>query len=173
MRALVVYESMFGNTRAVAEAVAEALSPELTVEVLDVAHAPAPIETLVDLVVVGGPTHAFSLSKPATRANAVEQGAPEAATDTGLREWLHRLHKGPHSEVVACFDTRSEKVRHLPGSAAHKAASLLKHLGYHPVSSQSFYVSGTAGPLLPGELDRARAWGRTLAADLAAAAVGR
>jgi hypothetical protein len=42
----------------------------------------------------------------------------------GLREWTGQLHEGRHSELVATFDTRVSKVRHLPGAAPKKAAKI-------------------------------------------------
>ena len=75
MKALVVYESMFGNTEEVARAVAEGVGETMDVSLHEVSTAPAPITDLVDLVVVGGPTHAFSLSRPSTRADAIDKGA--------------------------------------------------------------------------------------------------
>jgi hypothetical protein len=172
MKALMVYESMFGNTEKVARAVAEGLAESMEVEVHEVSDAPAPITDLVDLIVVGGPTHAFSLSRPSTRADAVERGATQGELDVGLREWLSRLSGPPHSELVAAFDTRADRVRRLPGSAAHKAARLARHHGYELVGTDSFYVSDTEGPLLPGELDRATSWGRRLGSDMSARAHG-
>lgn len=168
MKALVVYESMFGNTEAVAHAVGEGLSEEMEVDLREVAHAPQAVTDFLTLIVLGGPTHAFSLSRANTRADAVRQGAPAERADTGLREWLGQLRKGPHSELVATFDTRVDRVRRLPGSAAKKAQRLARDLGYAPAGHASFYVSDTQGPLLPGELERARAWGRGLAADMRA-----
>jgi hypothetical protein len=67
--------------------------------------------------------------------------------------------------MVATFDTRVGKVRHLPGSAAKSAAKALRKIGYTAVvPPESFWVADVAGPLLDGELDRARAWGEELAA---------
>jgi hypothetical protein len=173
MRALVVYESMFGNTEEVARAVSDGLAQELEVDLHEVRDAPAAITGFIDLIVVGGPTHALSLSRASTRVDAVRQGAPADRAAVGLRDWLSGLPKGPHSELVATFDTRVDRVRHLPGSAARKASRLAQALGYSSVGHESFYVSGTAGPLLAGELDRARDWGRSLAADMRARHDGR
>ena len=76
LRALLVYESMFGSTQAVAAAVADGLRAEgVETELVDVRHAPAAREAAFDLLVVGAPTHAFSLSRPSTRQDAVRQGA--------------------------------------------------------------------------------------------------
>jgi hypothetical protein len=173
MRALVVYESMFGNTAEIASAVSEGMAQEMDADVHEVSDAPVVVTGLVDLIVLGGPTHAFSLSRPSTRADAVKQGAPADRAAVGLREWLGGLPKGQHSELVATFDTRAERVRHLPGSAAKKAAKLAHALGYTPVAHESFYVADVAGPLLPGELDRAREWGQSLATDMHAHHDGR
>jgi Flavodoxin len=165
MLALVVYESMFGNTEQVARAVAEGLGEALEVEMHEVVDAPRAIHELVDLIVVGGPTHAFSLSRPSTRTEALKQGGTGGSSEYGVREWLEGLPTGPHSENVATFDTRVERVRHLPGSAAKKATKIARAHGYvHAIARESFYVADVQGPLLPGELDRARAWGRELAA---------
>ncbi len=173
MKALVVYETWFGNTAKVARAVAAGLENYLTVEVVDVLEAPDAIAELLDLVVVGGPTHAFSLSRPSTRVDAVHQGAANTRTERGLREWLEALHKGPHSELVAAFDTRVGKGRHLPGSAARKAAQLTRHSGFAAAAKPvSFYVEDLAGPLLPGELARAEAWGERLGREAQARAHG-
>lgn len=169
-RALVVHESLFGNTARLAEAVADGLRGHgFEVEVTPVAQAPvlADLEEL-DLLVVGAPTHAFSLSRPATRSDAVRQGAEGVAT-TGLREWLA---SGPASGPVptVCFDTRADKVRHLPGSAARKATRLAKEAGLSvSTPAESFYVQDVSGPLLPGELARAATWGH----DLTIQPVGR
>ena len=173
MKALVVYESMFGNTEEVARAVADGLRTKMDVDLREVTQAPQQITQLVDLIVVGGPTHAFSLSRPSTRAQALEQGATHGSGKLGLREWLAHLRRGPHSELVAAFDTRVEKVRRLPGSAAKKAAKVAHDLGYAPAGRESFYVTATPGPLLPGELKRATAWGEELASEMAARAHGR
>jgi hypothetical protein len=174
MNALVVYESMFGNTEAVARAVAEGVGETMDVWLHEVSTAPAPVTDLVDLIVVGGPTHAFSLSRPSTRAEAVEKGAaPRGGGETGLREWIGHLREGPHSEYVAAFDTRVGRVRRLPGSAARKAVKLLRRDGYTPVGTESFYVSDISGPLLPGETERAAAWGRRLAEEMVARSHGR
>ncbi len=172
MRVLVVYESMFGNTEAVARAVADGLaatevSEPVEVDVRDVTQAPSPVTGLWDLIVAGGPTHAFSLSRPSTRAEAQARGATEGSKDLGLREWLEQLAQGPHAERLAAFDTRVEKVRHLPGSAATKAARLARRHGYAAAGKESFFVADTEGPLVPGELERARQWGVRLAAELA------
>lgn len=165
MKALIVVESMFGNTRTVAEAVADGVRKRMPVDLVSPAEAPAPLLDLVDLLVVGGPTHAFSMTRVNTREDAVRQGAPAVATEPGIRDWIDRLHAGPHSETVATFDTRVATVRHLPGSAAKAAAKAMRGRGYRTVARESFYVEDVGGPLLEGEVTRAREWGERLATE--------
>jgi hypothetical protein len=172
MKALVVYESLFGNTKGVARAITRGLSAHSDVELVDVTKAPSTITDPFDLIVVGGPTHAFSMTRQSTREEAFRQGASHGSAEKGLREWLERLSKGPHSELMATFDTRVQKVRHLPGSAAKGAAKVAHKLSYEAAArAESFYVEDVSGPLLEGELDRARAWGEQLAADVVARTV--
>ena len=162
MRSLVVVESMFGNTRAVAEAIAESLATAGPATVLDVNEAPESPDGTVDLLIVGGPTHAFGLSRPNSRRAARDQGA-KAAERMGLREWLAGLPASPASVPTVAFSTRLKK-GFLPGSAATDAARRLRRLGYQQAAvPEDFWVADTAGPLRDGELDRARAWGRGLA----------
>lgn len=159
MRAVVVFESMFGNTRAIADAVAEGLRRHIDVEVMEVGRAGS--EADADLLVVGGPTRAFGMSRPATREDAAKRGAVVSRT-TGVREWLGGLSGDGRGRAVAAFDTRI-RVRGLPGSAARGVAKQLRRRGYElVVPPESFYVSDTEGPLRTGELDRARQWGDRL-----------
>ena len=163
MRALVVYESMFGNTRAIAEAVADGLREVGEADVCEVASAPTD-SAGVDLVVVGGPTHAFGMTRSSTRQSAKEQ-SPDGAVVSGsggVREWLHALPPTTKHPCAAAFDTRVAPAR-VPGSAAKGIAKRLRGKGFAVVMRpKTFWVSGTPGPLLDGELDQARAWGREL-----------
>ncbi|WP_083844025.1 flavodoxin domain-containing protein [Microlunatus phosphovorus] len=164
-KALVVYESMFGNTEKVAHAIGEGLSASLEVEVVEVSEAPVEPGPDVTLVVAGGPTHAFGMTREETRADAIELGAEHGAREFGLREWIDRLparHGGPS---LATFDTRSLGRRRMPGSAARAAARAARRHGYDEAApAESFFVADTDGPLVPGELERATDWGRDLIA---------
>ncbi|PKH41952.1 Flavodoxin [Nocardioides alpinus] len=167
MNTLLVHESHWGNTRAIGEAIAEGIASTHggPVTILDVGEAPSPLPTGVDLLVVGGPTHAFSMSRSSTRRDARTQGAEAGHQLKGIREWLDALPPPTTSPDVATFDTRVTQVRMLPGSAARAAGRLAErhHVG-KVVATESFFVQDSAGPLVDGELDRARAWGRDLAA---------
>jgi hypothetical protein len=159
-----VFESMFGNTEEIARAIADGLGSTVETHITDVAHAPRPLAD-VDLLVVGGPTHAFGLSRPQTRENARRRGARvEAWRSTGLREWLAALdEKSVDGVVAATFDTRVTRPR-LPGSAARAARRQLRHKGASVLRPSTFWVTATPGPLAAGETDRARRWGGELAA---------
>jgi len=164
LTALVVYESMFGNTEAVARAVAAGLELEnIAVTLREVREAPLGTPIDVDLMVVGAPTHAFSLSRPSTRADAVRQGAPASHEELGLREWLNAL---PRTEGAgfAAFDTRVSKVRRIPKAAGPSAARIARKRGFVLVSKPvAFLVDDTKGPLGADEIKRAAQWGRFLA----------
>jgi hypothetical protein len=171
MKALVVYESMFGNTEQVARAVADGLGESMDVALVEVGTAPGDPGADVTLVVVGGPTHAFSMTRPSTRADAARKAGGGKPEDLGVREWLAGLPAPPPSAQLATFDTRARAARRLPGSAARSAARAARHRGYRLAARpESFYVGDTAGPLLDGELTRATAWGREVGRKVAARA---
>lgn len=163
MKSLIVYESLWGNTAEVAHAIGGALGADASVDVVDVSDAPCVPASDVDLLVVGGPTHTFSMSRPDTRKEAVTRGASSGPPGIGIREWISDLPDVRDGRLIALFDTRVEKVRRLPGSAARKAARRMRRLGYAlVVDAESFYVCDVEGPLVAGELDRAGEWGRRL-----------
>jgi hypothetical protein len=161
MAVVVVFESMFGNTKVIADAVAEGLARHLPVRQVEVGAAPT---------VIGGPTHAFGLSRPGTRQSAAQQAEDGlVSAGIGLREWLGVLRKGAADVAAGAFDTRISRPR-LPGSAAAAADKRLRRLGFRRMAPPtSFYVEGTTGPLLDGEAERARRWGEALAAEVGAA----
>jgi len=169
--ALVVYESMFGATRQVAEAVADGLSRSTRCTVVEVGDAPTVVDKDVDLLVIAAPTHAFGLSTPDTRHEAQkETNTPVISRDLGVREWLAALVLLSPTTRTAAFDTHV-KQRWVPGSAAHKIAHSLVHKGLTEAQGRvSFRVDGTTGPLLDGELARAQQWGAELGRSLVDAA---
>jgi hypothetical protein len=167
MGALVVFETMFGNTRLIAEAIAGGIaeSGELEVETVDVAEASRTLPGALRLLVVGGPTHAFAMSRPATRRSAVGSGGHPLDVEFGIREWLAGLPRTIGGPVVATFDTRV-KIAGLPGSAARGAARAARRRGLAVVDTRSFFATELEGPLRDGELERATEWGRALAERL-------
>ncbi|MFG1605226.1 flavodoxin domain-containing protein [Actinoplanes sp. NPDC049265] len=161
MKALVVYESMFGNSETIAQAVADGLADRFDVTLADARSMPRAAG--VDVVVVGGPTHAFGLSRPATREDAVRQGATRTGVaEVGLREWLDTAPDFPRDTIGAAFDTSIGKP--LTGSAGRKALRRLRRKGCRAaLPAMSFHVTGVAGPLVAGERERARRWGEAVA----------
>lgn len=177
MRSVIICESMFGNTDLLAAAVEQGLGSaggEADLVEVGAAYAQGRHFAGCDLLVVAAPTHALTLSRPESRAEAVARGADPRREPIGVREWLGTLEDVlPASRprpLVAVFDTRVLKAKHWPGSAAHRAARTLRKAGFTVLDRRSFYVEGIAGPLLPGEVERAGAWGRRLAGLAAARA---
>jgi len=166
MRALVVYESMYGNTAAVAEEIAAALRAE------DVDAAAGPVSAIdpedtagIALLVVGGPTHVHGMSRSSTRKTAASDEAntyPAPTREPGLREWLEDVPPGDGRQAAA-FDTRIDKPAVLTGSAARGIARRLERRGLRLATRpESFFVT-TQNELVAGELERAAAWGGALA----------
>jgi len=174
MKTVIVFESMFGNTehfaKEIAEGLAEAGAEPTLVDVRSVQ--PADLRGC-DLLIVGAPTHAFSMSRQSTREDAVRQGAIPARAAVGIREWLPTLDdvfpSASERPFVAAFDTRVEKVRRIPGSAAKRAAHALRAHGFALLAPPiSFYVADVKGPATFGEIFEAHTWAAHLAELMAA-----
>jgi flavodoxin len=175
MRALVVFESLYGSTAAVGEAIAGSLrSAGVPAEAMPVDHVGTEDVEGIDLLVVGGPTHMHGLSRPSTRkAGAKDEkntyGEPTIAP--GLREWFEELpDRG--GGVAAAFDTRFDQAAWLTGSAAKVIAKRLAAKGFRvAVDPESFFVT-KENALAEGELDHAAAWGAKLATWIPARSTG-
>jgi hypothetical protein len=166
MTALIITESYFGNTAAVSDTIAQALSDigGLAVESAPSDSAPLMVPPGTELLILAAPTHDYSLPRPATRARARRRGA-ESGGEGGLREWIAAAPVTPGLKVVT-VDT-AFKTGFMPSSAAKTAARLMGRAGFaHVRRGATFYVTDHAGPLDDGELIRARAWAATLAAGL-------
>ena len=162
-----VYESMFGDNRQVAEAICAGLAEAaVDAEAIEVGGAATTVPGVVDLLVVGSPNHGWSMPRESSRADAATKTSePLVSTGIGVREWLERavLPPGIH---VAAYDTRGSHPKALV-RFDHASTSIDKGLlrlgGTRLAPAEHFLVAGMTGPLEPGELDRARAWGVTLA----------
>ena len=175
MHALVVYESMFGSTRQLAEAIAEGIGATIDVRVERVVAAIQGSLTDVDLLVVGTPTHGHGLPRPSTRKGApdyvlkisrdlvVEEGAP---ADPGVREWLGSLSRV--SAFGAGFDTRVKGPSILTGRASRAITKLMTRVGITIVVPPESFLVDSFSKLVPGEVERARAWGTRVASQTVA-----
>jgi hypothetical protein len=165
MKAVVVYESLWGNTAAVALAIAEGMGDGATA--LSTADADAAALEGSDLIIAGAPLLGFSLPTEQMRANIVANPGPGApvpdVSAPSMRSWIEALPAG--SAGVTSFETR---IWWSPGSAAKSIASALSEKGYRIAAPpEKFVVTGKFGPLKDGERERARAWGASLAESLA------
>ncbi|MGY1616216.1 flavodoxin family protein [Geodermatophilus sp. SYSU D00691] len=175
MRVAVVYESLYGNTREVAEAIAGGVTdarPDATVDLVRVAEAEHGRVAAADLLIVGGPTHMRGMTtgmsrhmgvssearKPPAEAHELEPGAE----GPGVRDWFHGLPHAQGHRPAAAFDTRIGA--RLAGGAAGGIAHRLRRHGYEVVAEpEGFLVQDDGeGPLKDGERERARAWAAEL-----------
>jgi hypothetical protein len=175
MKAVVAYESVYGNTRQIAEAVAAGLEPLGEVEVMSVNHGDAGVADAADALIVGGPTHMHGLATSMSRKQAAQAAEeeedvsvePGAADGPGLRKWL--AQRSGNGRPAAAFDTRLDRSPVLTGAAARGIAKRLRRRGYQVIADpESFLVEDSEGPLAEGELDRARSWGESLVDSLSA-----
>jgi flavodoxin len=153
MKSVVIYASRYGNTRRIAEAIAEVLHARGEVQLLPADEAPAIPSNRVDLIVIGGPTEVHRMTPPVARL-------------------FERIRNGGlQGTATAAFDTRIRGVRWLTGSAASGISRKLRRLGTRMIApEESFFVAGRANPstgempeLEPGELERAKVWATSLA----------
>ena len=163
MSTLIVFESMYGNTEHVARAIAEGLGDA---QVVEVGAAPAVLPAELELLVVGGPTHAHGMSRERSRADAARRvDEPVISTGIGIREWIAAVAPSP-TVVATAFDTRVPARELFTGSAAKSAAKALASRGFRVAPPESFVLDGMSGKpfdrVAEAELERARRWGRTL-----------
>ena len=177
MRAVVIYESMYGNTHQIAEAIGTGLAGEFDIAVVPVAEAGRAVVSDADLIVVGGPTHVHGMARASTRRAAAkaagEPGAglrlePDALT-AGLREWLDALGKSTVHARAAAFDTRIDGPAVFTGRASKAVGKALRHHGYDLVAEPESFLVTKQNHLLPQERERAASWGVGLAAACASA----
>jgi hypothetical protein len=175
MKVTIVYESMFGNTHEVAQAIGDGVReahPDAEIQCVPVAEASAEVGS-TDLLVVGGPTHIRGMASGFSRKlgisgeeKAEAKGEPTHelepdAEGPGLREWFDDLQRIGGGRKAAAFDTRLES--RMAGGAAHGIARRLRRHGYDLVSDpEGFVVDDSYGPLRAGEIERAKQWGAQL-----------
>jgi flavodoxin len=160
MKALVVYDSFFGNTEKIARAIAEGMTSNAEVEVKKISEVTQPDFVNADWVVVGSPTRGFRPTKTISSfmqvlPDGLLRGKKVAAFDTRIGE--REINAGPFflKYLVRIFGYAAKPL----------ASSLLKAGGLQPLQPEGFLVHGTEGPLADGELERANAWGKMLIAS--------
>jgi flavodoxin I len=150
MKAVVVYDSKFGNTERLARAIAERLGTGEAAPVVAATAASARDLAGIDLLALGGPTQGHGVS-------------------AALRTFIDRLPEDAVQGMPAVtFDTRLDWPKVLSGSAAARSARRLTRKGARlVVPPESFIVQGSEGPLADGELDRASKWADGVLAKVA------
>ncbi|MFN8494495.1 MAG: flavodoxin domain-containing protein [Caldilineaceae bacterium] len=150
MNTLVVYDSLYGNTEQIAQAIAQTLQEFGTARLQPVAQVTVAELQDVDLLVLGCPTQGWH---------------PTPAMNTFLTGVTATLLSGLD---IACFDTRFHLPRFLTGSAAHAMVGQMHKLGGLVLAPpESFFVESKQGPLEEGELQRADGWARALYSRIA------
>jgi hypothetical protein len=176
MKAVVIYESMYGNTHEIANAIGEGFRSQGDAVVVPVGEATAALVESADVAIVGGPTHVHGMSRVSTRKGAVEAAEkPDAdlvlepdAADPGLREWF----EAPDHAFTnaAAFDTRFDLPAAITGRASKGIARKLRQHGATLIAEpESFFVKKD-NHLEPDQEIRAREWGAQLALALKAPA---
>jgi flavodoxin len=145
MNSLIIYHTIYGNTRKLAEAMCTVLGRQGPVQVVNVTAVSHFRTQGVDLIVIGSPTHG--------------RGIPPA-----MRQFLDRLPDGAlRGANVAIFDLRYRRPKLWTGSAADKMVWKLGRLGGRLlVPAESFFIAGSEGPLARGELERAQRWAQDI-----------
>jgi flavodoxin len=146
MRTDVLYDSRFGNTEKIAEAIARGVGTLGSVRVMDTAEAVRHPAERPDLLLVGGPTQ-------------------KRAASPALRDFIDTLPANLNGVPVASFDTRYRGSTWLMGSAAAEAAKVLRKSGAVLVAPPTSFYIKRGGPLErqgleAGEVERAEQWGR-------------
>lgn len=173
MKVVVVYESMFGNTHAIADAIAQGIADGNDVIVVPVGRAGPHLIGDADLVIAGGPTHVHGMSRASTRQGALEKARKPGAELTleagadgpGLREWFESL--GQASVAAAAFDTRVDGPAALTGRASVGISKQLRRHGFSVIAKPRSFLVTKADQLRTGEQEHAREWGSELATALA------
>ena len=172
MKAVIIYESMYGNTRTIAYAIGEGLRATADVSVVSVSQASQDVLHEADLVIAGGPTHVHGMSRPATRRSAIDAAGKSGscltldptADQPGLREWLADL--GPCHGLAVAFDTRMSGPALFTGRASKAITGLLRQHGFAVLAGPESFLVTRDNKLHQGETMRAEEWGRSLAARL-------
>ena len=178
MRVLVVYESSYGNTHLIADAIGEGFATVAEVDVVPVAKAARELVERADLVVIGGPTHAHGMSREQTRQSAIETAhkpGSDLALDpdaegAGLREWFSTL--GSVTAKAAAFDTRVDAPALITGRASKGISRQLRRHGFHEIAEPMSFLVTKTNKLAVGQLAAAGKWAELLTGTMATVRAG-
>ena len=169
MKALVVYESLFGNTAAISETIAGSLRTHgIDAVARPVTQRSPGTVGDIDLLIVGGPTHVHGMSRASTRktgATDEKNTYAEPTVEPGLREWFEGLPAGD-GRAAAAFDTRIGKPVWVTGSAAKGIAKRLERGGFRLTAKPESFLVTTSNTLEEGEAEHAATWAAGLAGRL-------
>ena len=157
---------MYGNTAAIGEAIAASLAGRgLDVRAGRIDQIEPGDAADVDLLVVGGPTHAHGMSWTGTRRAAVKDRKntyTSAAVDPGLREWMDGLDPG-NGRRAAAFDTRFHKSVILTGSAARAIGRRLRRHGFRLAVQPECFLVSSQNHLVDRQIEHATTWAGLIA----------
>ena len=180
MRTVVIFESVYGSTRQVAEELAAVARRHGHVDVVRAEDADVGALDGADLVLVGGPTHLHGLSTRASRqsglvgpvidAGAGAQPGPDVP-GPGLRDWFRAVGR-VEGIAAAAFDTRLAGPELATGRASRGIARRLHHFGFTEVAAPRSFLVTRDNELVAGEAARARQWGESVFESLLADVVG-
>ncbi len=142
MQAMIIYDSVYGNTEEIAKAIRNAIKIQMDTKIVRVNSVNLSELIGLKLLIIGSPTHG---------------GSPTEA----IQDFLNQIPEASMKDInVAAFDTRlSTRLVKIFGYAAGKIAdNLRKKNGRLIISPEAFFVKGRKGPLKEGELERANAW---------------
>jgi flavodoxin len=157
MKAVVIYDSVFGNTEKIARAIAEALGGPPETVIVQVGDLKSDQLTGVDLLVIGSPTRGF---RPTKAIQDLLKGlSPQDLQGVRVAAFDTRMSLRDVNNAILTFMTG------LFGYAADTIASQIKKKkGNLILPPGGFIVKASEGPLKDGELERAGAWARQILA---------
>jgi len=155
MKVLIIYDSIFGNTEKIAQAISNYIGSKENVETLRVSDVKPEKLIGLELLIVGSPTRAFKPTK-------------------AIMNFLNKIPlNGLKGVKVAAFDTRISTADmnsrflnllvKLFGYAAKPIADKLeKKEGSLIIPPEGFFVKDSEGPLKDGELERTADWAKLI-----------
>ena len=188
MKTVIIYESLFGNTRRVAEELVRVARGHGEVDMVAAEEAASGVIDGADLVLIGGPSQVHGMSWSVTRqlGTAAPAAGPGAGTNSdsgaddyspvldvagpGLRAWFHQVGRVDGTPAAA-FDTRLDGPETLNGRASLGISRRLRHHGFAEVAAPRSFVVDRWNILIVGEVARAHEWASSVLESLLADAI--